>query len=224
MRSRGLAEGRRNTPSLYDVRLHARFGWAGQGASLWQQSLRPILDPAEMGASAAHVRSHIVGTPDLAALLGKASGSPAPDVDAEAVLETAARALAAFQETIASARTAFDAWRDHLAASGNPALSGYPAPARRGAMLFVGAAGCSRCHAGPAFSDSALHVLGDRGLVAIRTPGLRQLSRTAPYLHDGSAATIPAAITAHALTPTLSSAQVADLSAFLATLSDPSRR
>ena len=82
---------------------------------------------------------------------------------------------------------------------------------QRGFALFTGAGGCVACHAGFAFTDSRAHQLGasdaDLGRAAVsglasdahafRTPSLRELTYTAPYLHDGAAATLDDALRAH---------------------------
>lgn len=216
----GLAPGQRNTPSLLDVRLHRRFGWAGDRNSLWQQSIRPLLDPAEMGSSAEHLREYIAREEKLSAMLASAAGLDARSAEAERILEAIARALAAYQETIESPRTPFDDFRDVLTRSDGQAASRYPAAAKRGASLFVGSAGCARCHAGPTFSDGALHPARHGGaLKSVRTPGLRHVTATAPYLHDGSAPTLRAAIRTHAGGERLPSRALDDLVAFLRTLS-----
>ena len=106
--AQGLVLSRRNTPSLYDVRHRRWFGWDGAADSLWAQSIRPILDPGEMGSSAEHVRSHIAGNSDLAELYARVFQRAAVEAAAEDVLVDAAKALAAFQETLVSPRTRFD--------------------------------------------------------------------------------------------------------------------
>lgn len=265
--AKGLALSRRNTPGLLDVRLNRWLGWGGAGDSLWAQSIRPMLDPREMGSSAAHVMQLIARSPDVAALYAAAFGRPIALVEAEAALVDAGKALAAFQETLASPRTPFDALRDALAGGDPNAAARFPAKARRGAALFVGSAGCSRCHSGPTFSDNLFHRIdrtrriGDEGryrdavslstsphslvgrfnddpdrrvawraeqvrqprsaLGAFRTPPLRNVERTSPYLHDGSAPSLAAAIRAHEAGRRLDKAQADDLVAFLRTLSTP---
>ena len=82
----------------------------------------------------------------------------------------AGKALAAFQETLASGRTPFDDFRDALLRGDGAAAERYPAAAQRGLRLFVGAGRCIACHAGPNFSDGEFH-----------------RSRIASKLHDGSA-------------------------------------
>ena len=211
---------RRNTPSLLDVRLNTVFGWTGSNPTLWQQTLRPILDPREMGSSAEHVRAHISGDPDLAARFRSVTGLDATSRPADDVLVAAAKSLAAYQETITSGTTAFDQWRDALATSDHATAARYPAAARRGAVLFATSAGCSTCHSGPAFSDSRRHHISQRPNTAdaIRTPPLRNVARTAPYLHNGRAPTLLDAVHAHKNGPRLSQAQAADIVSFLKTL------
>jgi cytochrome c peroxidase len=259
----GLQPGRRNTPSLFNVRLNRWFGWSGAGDSLWAQSLRPLLDASEMGSNAKHVRDHVAGSRELADAYRAVFARSASATEAEDVLVDTGKALAAYEETIVSGRTSFDAFRDALQAGNRTAVSGYPLTAQRGLRLFVGVAGCSGCHAGPAFSDGAFHALdgGDtdigrpdgiarllaspynlrgrfnddpaRGVewdagqlkrlsedTGFRTPPLRNLTSTAPYLHDGSAADLAEAIRRHGkLAFGLSQPEVADLVAFLETLS-----
>src|SRR5205823_7706611 len=78
----------------------------------------------------------------------------------------------------------------------------------RGFGLFVGKAGCVLCHVGWRFTDDRFHDIGLRspdggrgavaggtpGLSAFKTPGLRELAHTAPYMHDGSLATLEAVV------------------------------
>jgi cytochrome c peroxidase len=151
----GLRPSRRNTPSLYDVRLNRWFGWGGGGDSLWGQTLRPMLDADEMGSSAAHVRQYFTSNAELANAYRAAFGREASSVGAEDALVDAAKALAAYQETIVSGRTTFDAFRDALQVGDRAAAQRYPVAALRGLAVFVGSGGCSTCHAGPAFTDGS---------------------------------------------------------------------
>ena len=137
------------------MRLNRWFGWGGGGDSLWGQTLRPLLDADEMGSSAAHVKEHITSNADLARAYRAAFGREASSVGAEAALVDAAKALAAYQETIVSGRTAFDAFRDALQVGDRAAAHRYPVAALRGLAVFTGSGGCSTCHAGPAFTDGS---------------------------------------------------------------------
>jgi len=237
-RAKGLARTDRNTPSIANVRLSRWFGWDGAHDSLWSQGVRPILDPKEMGASAAQVAKLVREDADYACRYGKAFGAaPAGD---EEVLVDVAKALAAFQETVTSGRTAFDGFRDALVKGDAAGIARYPDAAKRGLAIFIGKGSCSVCHAGPAFSNGEFHdtgipffiepgrvdagrhegikkllasrynllgkynddpqratatstkhvVLEHRNFGEFKTPPLRNLALTAPYMHNGRLATL----------------------------------
>lgn len=239
-RAQGLARLDRNSLSLYNVGDNRWFGWDGRTDSLWAHSIGPILDPREMGADPAHVVRLLAGDLSLATLYGAVFGEPVDAGDAQTVLVNLAKALAAFQETIVSGRTAFDDFRDALARGDRSAAARYPKSAQRGAVLFVGRGKCNLCHVGPAFTngefaDAGVPYFIEPGRVdagrqgsiaklkaspfnlagrfnddarrsgawavqqvaeqpanfgAFKVPSLRNLTRTAPYLHDGSRATL----------------------------------
>jgi cytochrome c peroxidase len=241
-RAVGLAGVDRNTPTVLDVALHRWFSWDGRADSLWSQSLKPIVDPREMGASAAHVAARLRRDATLACLHAKAFGTPVP-AEPDRALVHAGKALAAYTETLRSGRTPFDDFRDALARGDAAAAARYPAAARRGARLFVKHQ-CNVCHVGPAFTNGEFHDVGvpyalpggrvdsgraggiktlradpfnllsawsdDRtGTAAVKTrhveanhasfgqfktPSLRSLGHTAPYMHDGRYATLREAV------------------------------
>jgi len=131
-----------------------------------------------------------------------------------------------FQRTLISFDSPYDRWR-----RGDP--SAMPAQEVAGAALF--AKDCAACHSGPMLSDSRFHRIvvaaaRDRGLGEIsgrsadngrfRTAGLRNVALTAPYFHDGSAATIEIAIRRHPGAGAKSNVDIAALTTFLATLTD----
>jgi len=238
-RARGLALVDRNTPSIANARLGRWFGWDGAQDSLWSQAIRPILDPKEMGSSAARVAKLVREDPDYACRYRKAFGAP-PASDEERVLVDAAKALAAFQETLASGRTPFDEFRDALLANDAAGIARYPADAKRGLAIFIGKGSCNACHAGPAFTNGEFHDTGipffiepgrvdpgrhegirklrasrynllgpyndeagrssatgtrhvsleHRNFGEFKTPSLRNLALTAPYMHNGRLATL----------------------------------
>ncbi len=237
-RARGLARTDRNTPSLANVRLQHWFGWNGAHDSLWSQAIRPILEPKEMGSSAARVAQLMRGDADFSCRYRKVFG--APGTEDEKVLVNVAKALAAFQETLASARTAFDEFRDALVKGDAAGVAQYPESAKRGLKIFIGKGSCNICHVGPAFTNGEFHDTGvpfflgpgrvdagrhegikkllaskfnllgpynddpkrstaigtkhvsleHRNFGEFRTPSLRNLALTAPYMHDGSLATL----------------------------------
>jgi len=240
--AQGIAAGSRNTPSLLDAARHRHYGWDGARDALWSQSLRPLEDAREMPADAAHVAALMRGDAALSARYAAVFGA-APSADDARVTRDVGLALAAYVETLASPRAPFDDWRDRLASAGDgiepPTSDTFPAAARRGLRLFVGRAGCSGCHAGPTLGDDALHVSRVRSMTAagvpdpghggepanaFRTPGLRDVAATGPWLHDGSAARLCDAVRPHAadagsVPPALTADERRDLVAFLRTLS-----
>jgi cytochrome c peroxidase len=115
----------------------------------------------------------------------------------DASLQSIAEAVAAFERTIISANSAFDKYM-----MGN--RSAMDESAVRGMELFKGKARCILCHNGPNFTDNQFHNLGvpqegllkedlgrydvtrrDRDKGAFKTPTLRSITETAPYMHDG---------------------------------------
>jgi len=257
----GAHPGKRNTPSVLNVSLQRWFGWDGANDNLWAQSIRPMLDADEMDADPGFVAGAVRGDDRLKAMYLRTFGHAPGDDDLQ-VLVDAAKALAAYQETLLSPRAPFDDFRDALLHGDRVAAAAYPLPAQRGLRLFVGRAQCVQCHSGPAFSDGRFHAsllpgrspadgraaalkrlvnspftLGGRFTDggprrppeaaedgAFRTPGLREVAATAPYLHDGSVAGLCDTLSPHAApppdvaAPALSLDERNDLVAFLLTL------
>lgn len=243
-RSVGLARVDRNAIALANLRLNRWFGWGGAADSLWAQSIRPILDDKELGAAPELVRVRLAGDASFAAAYARLFGAgPAVD-EPERVLVNVAKALAAFQETIVTGRTPFDAFRDALERGDREAMARYPAPAQRGLKIFVGKGRCSACHFGPNFTNGEFDDVGvpyfaekgrvdegrHGGIAALRAsrfnllgaynddpskataaptrhvepqhrnwgefrvPSLRNVAETAPYMHNGSLATLEAVV------------------------------
>ena len=238
-RAQGLARVDRNTPTLANVGGLRWYGWDGANDNLWAQSLRPLLDPREMGGSIASIAATIRKHPDLRTGYAEAFGRAPPKND-EAVAVDVGKALAAFQETLVSVRTPFDDFRDALARGDSEAAARYPVAAQRGLKIFVGAGNCTFCHVGPRLSNGEFHDIGvpffvepgrvdpgrhdgirklkasrynllgpfnddatratatstrhvapeHRNYGEFRVPSLRGAARTAPYMHNGSLATL----------------------------------
>ncbi|MGH8686360.1 MAG: cytochrome-c peroxidase [Burkholderiales bacterium] len=282
-RAKGLARVDRNALALANVRLQHWFGWDGAHDSLWAQSLRPMLEPKELGLSEARVAALVRSDADLACRYRKVFGDlPADD---EAVMVGIGKSLAAFLETLTSGRTPFDDLRDALVKGDAPGVAAYPEAAKRGLSIFVGKGRCDLCHIGPAFTDGEFHdtglpfvaekgradpgryggiqklradhfnllgpynddpkdapalgtrhvSLGPRNVGEFLTPSLRNLALTAPYMHNGSLATLRDVVDHYStISPDrqrvdgepilkalqLSEAESRDLVAFLETLSD----
>ena len=180
----------RNTPSLLNVGFYTSYFWDGRASSLEEQALVPIQSPDEMNQNVDELEEELNAIAGYRTQFQAVFGSPATKANI-------AKALAAFQRTLISRNSPFD----RFLRGGSNALS---EEARHGWELFKGDAGCIRCHSGRNFSDSKFYRLGtsvtDRGRGAItgqkreafafRTPGLRDVARTGPYMHDGSLETL----------------------------------
>ncbi len=164
-------KGRRNSPALINRGYGRSFFWDGRVATLEEQVLKPIQDANEMDLT----------LPEAAARVGL----PAEEIS---------RALASFVRSILSGGSPFDRFID----GDRAALS---AEQQAGLAIFRGKGNCVACHVGPNFSDERLHNTGvawrdgrlqDTGAGAgnFKTPTLREVARGAPYMHDGSLATL----------------------------------
>jgi cytochrome c peroxidase len=202
-RTRGsaIAEVERNTPTLMNLRLARQFGWDGATDALWKQSLRPMLDTRELGASARHIADLVRSDEQLSCRYRKTFGTAPSPKDDQAVMSDVARALAALVETFETPPTPFDRFRDALARGEAITPWVYSEAAQRGAKIFVGKGNCSSCHSGPNFSNGELRDNGfsnlaasglpDRGRNgAFKVPTLRHLLLTAPYGHHGELVTL----------------------------------
>jgi cytochrome c peroxidase len=180
----------RNTLGLLNAGFYTSYFWDGRARSLEEQALFPIQSPEEMDQDLDELEKELNALPGYVAQFRSVFGTPV-------TMQSVAGALAAFERTLVSRNSPFDRY---LAGDKN-ALSD---EARHGWELFKGDAGCIRCHSGPNFSDGKFYRLGttftDRGrgaitgdkraVYAFRTPGLRDVARTAPYMHDGSVETL----------------------------------
>ncbi|HEU5178757.1 MAG TPA: cytochrome-c peroxidase, partial [Burkholderiales bacterium] len=176
----GLEAVDRNTPTVLNAGFYRWYGWDGANDSLWSQSIRPLLDPREMKASPMHVAGVVRNL--LSTEYRGAFGRDVPEDDEE-VLVDVGKALAAFQETLVSGRTAFDEFRDALAGG---TQSAYPEKANRGLKIFVGKGNCSTCHFGAHFTNGEFADVGVPFFIAPgkvdagRLEGLKRL-KGSPY-------------------------------------------
>jgi len=240
-----VAEGLRNAPTVLDTAFN---GWTDPGApvdaenapmfwdsrerSLERQALGPLTSAIEMRGphlSAEDVLSEIPGR--IAGIEAYRSMFAAAFGDEEIAIEQITSAIATFERTLVIRDTSYDRF---MAGDGG-ALD---ASQQRGLAVFRGA-GCTACHGGPMFSDYALHRLGlietdpttGAGRDSFRTPSLRHVARTGPYMHDGSLPSLEAVVAFYRnvdrrLDPGLRGlrpidpAQATDLVHFLESLSD----
>ena len=188
--------GTRNVPTILNRAYGTSFFWDGRAATLEEQVLEPIQDRSEMGLALSALTDRLRSTDSYRDPFARAFGQPPSAAGV-------AQALASYVRAQRTGDAPFDRYR----AGDNDALS---EAATRGLRLFRGRANCSACHSGPNFSDEQFHNSGvswgsadlgrhrvtrrpeDRG--AFKTPTLRQLHLTAPYMHDGSLETLEAVV------------------------------
>lgn len=188
-------KGGRNTPTILNSAYSQFQFWDGRAMHLEGQALGPVANPIEMNLPLDQMEKKLNKIEGYRTQFKQVFG--AEEITAPLV----AKALAAFERTILSG----DAPYDRFVAGDKTALS---ESAQRGLKLFEGKGNCKACHSGPSFSDFAFHNLGvgidqpapDAGRKAVsnlegdhgafKTPTLREIARTAPYMHDGSHATL----------------------------------
>jgi len=237
-RARALGEGpgglALRAPTLLNVAWMPRLGWDGKFADLESVAFAPITAKANMNLKEEVLIARLSAEPEYVAAFAGAFE------DGAISRRNIERALATYERSIVSASAPFDRW-----VSGDEQAIGEPA--KRGFDLFNGKGRCAGCHSGWAFSDGSFHDIGvaqgadiGRGRLfpssvklryAFKTPTLRDVARRAPYMHDGSVATLEAAIALYdhggiarpsrseIIRPLgLTDAEKADLIAFLETL------
>jgi len=183
--------GRRNAPSVAMSAWTQPLFWDGRAASLEEQALMPIEDPLEMAFTLPELEQRLNHDPDYPELFASVFAERRISAD------NLARALAAYQRSLSPRNDRFDRFLDgqrHLL--NDQQLLGL--------HLFRTRARCMNCHSGPALSDNRFHNLGlhfygrarqDLGryevtgnpadIGAFRTPTLRGVGRTGPYMHNG---------------------------------------
>ncbi len=225
----------RNAPALWNLAWAKQLYWDGRQPTLERQARVPIEHPNEMAGALPQIAERLNRDPDMRGLFKRAFPEPG-----SATSTTILKAIATFERSLISPITRFDEWIAGNAAALRPGEY-------RGFQLFTGRAGCLACHGGWRFTDDKFHDIGlpsdDPGRSAIdggpaearrfKTPGLRELVHSAPYMHDGSKATLRDVIIHYAggarqrstLAPTLvrnlklEAGEIDDLVAFLKTLS-----
>ncbi|WP_240928178.1 cytochrome-c peroxidase [Thalassoroseus pseudoceratinae] len=187
--------GGRNAPTIINSVYNKLQFWDGRAGSLEEQALGPIQNPIEMNMSMDLALERLEAVEGYRDMFKEAFG------DEKITDKRIGQAIAAYERTIVSG----DAPYDRFKAGDENALS---ESAQRGMKLFFGAAVCASCHSGPNFTDNAFHNIGigmdkeepDVGRYAVsklkgdtgsfKTPTLREIARSAPYMHDGSLKTL----------------------------------
>ena len=186
----------RHTPTVYDTGYYTAWYWDGRARTLEGQVTAAW--KAQIGADPVKAAAVIAAVPGYQAQFRKVFGG-------EASADNIAMALAAFLRTLNSGEAP---WDRYTAGDG----SAVSAEAVAGYALFTGKAGCAACHKPPLFSDGMFHNIGleagkakpDPGRYAVtkdpaemsafKTPTLRSVGISGPYFHDGSVASLEAAV------------------------------
>jgi cytochrome c peroxidase len=191
--SRGVngALTRRHSMALVNIRFYqpGRFFRDERAATLEEQTLVPIQDSLEMGLSLERLEARLRSVRFYPPLFRAAYGTP--DITAERV----ARALAQFVRSLVSNRARIDSV---FRGGGPPNLALLSAQEREGRQLFVGQAGCTRCHRTNGLELDHVDNIGldaqdadtGAGNGAFKAPSLRNVAIHPPYMHDGRFATL----------------------------------
>lgn len=198
----GIRSGRnpRNAPTVLNAMFSANLFWDGRARSLEEQAKHPLVNATEMGMQNYEaVVARVAGDPAYVASFRRAFKSAI-------TIETIVKAIAAFERTQLSGNSPFD----RFIAGDRNAIS---AAQKRGWELFRTKAQCIKCHVfrsgSPFFTDFDFHNTGAgahseaatdlgrysitkqrRDTGAFKTPTLRDIELTAPYMHDGSQKTL----------------------------------
>lgn len=183
--------GKRNSPSLLNIGYHSVFFWDGRAASLENQALGPITDPVEMAATETISIKNIKKIKGYKPYFREAFG------DEKITIERILKAIATYERTITSKKSKFDSFIE-----GKSDI--FTDEEVIGLHLFRTKARCINCHNTPLFSNQKFHNVGlsyygrtfeDLGKFNIthkkedvgkfKTPSLREIGRTAPYMHNG---------------------------------------
>ncbi|MEQ8785517.1 MAG: cytochrome c peroxidase [Pirellulaceae bacterium] len=190
----GGQKGGRSAPTIINSGYQYFQFWDGRAKHVEGQALGPIENPIEMNMPLDNLVEKLNKIEGYREQFQKVFGT---DVTADGI----AKAIGAFERTVLSGNAPYDRYQ----AGDKDALS---EAAQRGMVVFFNKAQCVGCHAGPNFTDGGFHnigvgmdqkepdagrqaisgLLGDRG--SFKTPTLREIGRTAPYMHDGSLKTL----------------------------------
>lgn len=239
--------GGRNAPALTNAGWLTSAFWDGRARTLEDQAFEPVINPVEMEETWDNVVAKLQARPDYPDRFGRAFGS---DVITQ---QRVVQAIGQFERTFVSNRSRYDRWLE----TRDPAAAGFSAAEDRGRLLFNTEAGdCFHCHPPNALlTDNDFHNTGldspfvDLGLGEVtknpndfgkfKSPSLRNVTLTAPYMHDGRFQTLEEVVNHYNSggfsTPTidpllrkrgvglgLTPQQVSDIVAFLHTFTDTS--
>jgi cytochrome c peroxidase len=184
----------RKSPTILNLAWDELYMWDGRNVSLEDQALGPVESPAEMGMEINQVPIILGAIPGYVSLFKQAFPEdliPVKNVNV-------AKAIATFERTIVSPVGRFDQWI-------NGDKNSLSEDEIKGFILFNTKANCASCHSEWMFSDGSFHDIGltsedvgrgkylpelEKMKYGFKTVGLRDIALRAPYMHDGSLATL----------------------------------
>jgi cytochrome c peroxidase len=189
--------GIRSAPTIINRVFSRTQFWDGRASSLEEQAKGPMINPIEMGN-----KNYDDVVKRLRNIKGYREGFKEAFGTEDFTIEQVAEAIASFERTVVSGNSPFDKFES---GGDEKAIS---ESAKRGLDIFRDKGRCSECHAGFNFTDEKFHNTGvgmdkpnpdlgryeitkkeeDKG--AFKTPTLREIARTGPYMHDGSLKTL----------------------------------
>jgi len=180
---------KRNTPSVLNMKNRPYYFWDGRAGSLEEQSLMPIQNPDEMGLNIPEAIQRLNNNPVYKLLFKRIFNQPATAKNLSA-------SFAAYEQTLETVDSKFDDWSNNL--------KNLSAQEERGRQIFISnKSKCFNCHFQEDFTDDNFKNIGlfngielnDSGrfniskektdLGKFKTPGLRNIAVTAPYMHNG---------------------------------------
>lgn len=220
-----------NAPSIFNLAFNFRYNWNGAAETLHEHLELPMRNPAVMGTDLAQIVEKLKASPEYPRLFA----SIFPEGLTSASVKDA---LVEYEKSLITPNSRFDRWlKGDKSALTAEELEGY--------RLFK-SFGCTSCHQGANVGGNLYQKFGvmgdyfaDRGDVTkpdfgrfnvtndekdrfvFRVPSLRNVAQTAPYFHDGTAATLPDAVRVMAryqLGRTIREEEIARIVAFLSTL------
>jgi cytochrome c peroxidase len=198
----GRQKGGRSAPTVINRVYGAAQFWDGRASSLEDQAKGPIANPIEMTAEKDQARAHDTCVERLRKIAGYRKHFKDVFGTEQFTIDHVAQAIATFERTVLSGNSPYDRFK----AGDKSALN---ESQQRGMQIFFSNnARCDSCHDGAAFTTNQFANIGigmdklkpdlgrynvtkneaDKG--AFKTPGLREIARTAPYMHDGSLKTL----------------------------------
>ncbi len=176
----------RNAPTVVNLGQAEFFFWDGRAGSLEEQAKGPIENPIEMDLSHTEAARRVQAEPHYAGAFAQVGIE-------DITINDIARAVAAFERSLATGPTLYDKWLE-----GDRSV--FDHSQERGRMIFFTRGQCATCHIGRNFTDGGFHNIGtgteqdpgrssiseddyDRG--AFKTPSLRNWKGREPFMHDG---------------------------------------